>query len=130
VFEVARSQARLAAVLRAVGRADDARAVSDPARETARRLNAAPLLTELRSFGPARSGRRLAALERDESLTPREQEILALVAQGRTNREIANQLYISAKTVSVHISNILSKLGAGGRTEAVALARRRGLLAD
>jgi DNA-binding NarL/FixJ family response regulator len=63
-------------------------------------------------------------------LTPREREILALVAQGRTNREIASQLYISAKTVSVHISNILSKLGAGGRTEAVALARRRGLLED
>ena len=130
VFEVARSQARLASVLRAVGRADDARAVSDPARETARRLGATPLLTELRTLGPARSTRRTTTVERDESLTPREQEILALVAQGRTNREIANQLYISAKTVSVHISNILSKLGAGGRTEAVALARRRGLLAD
>ncbi len=130
VFEVARSQARLAAVLRAVGRPEDARAVSDPARETARRLGATPLLTELRTLGPARSGRRAVATEREEGLTPREQEILALVAQGRTNREIASQLFISAKTVSVHISNILSKLGAGGRTEAVALARRRGLLDD
>jgi DNA-binding CsgD family transcriptional regulator len=130
VFETARSQARLAAVLRAVGRAEEARTVADTARESARRLGAQPLLTELRTLGPARSGRRSTTAPRDEALTPREQEILTLVEQGRTNREIANQLYISAKTVSVHISNILAKLGAGGRTEAVALARRRGLLSD
>jgi DNA-binding NarL/FixJ family response regulator len=52
------------------------------------------------------------------------------VAQGRTNSDIARQLYISAKTVSVHVSNILAKLGAGGRTEAAAIARRHGLLSD
>jgi DNA-binding NarL/FixJ family response regulator len=56
--------------------------------------------------------------------------VLALVAEGRSNREIAKLLFISAKTVSVHVSNILAKLGAAGRTEAVALARRRGLLTD
>ena len=56
--------------------------------------------------------------------------MLALVAQGRSNRQIGTQLFISAKTVSVHVSNILAKLGAGGRTEAVAIARRRGLLDD
>jgi DNA-binding NarL/FixJ family response regulator len=67
---------------------------------------------------------------RDEALTARELEVLALVAQGRSNREIAGQLYISAKTVSVHVSNMLAKLGAGGRTEAVAVARRRGYLDD
>ncbi len=54
--------------------------------------------------------------------------MLALVAQGRSNREIAGQLFISAKTVSVHVSNMLAKLGAVGRTEAVAVARRRGYL--
>jgi DNA-binding NarL/FixJ family response regulator len=63
-------------------------------------------------------------------LTPRESEVLALVAQGRSNREIALHLFISAKTASVHVSNILAKLDASGRTEAVAVARRRGLLAD
>jgi DNA-binding NarL/FixJ family response regulator len=61
-------------------------------------------------------------------LTAREAEVLALVEQGRTNKEIAATLVISAKTVSVHISNILTKLGAANRTEAVTLARRDALL--
>ena len=63
-----------------------------------------------------------------DTLTAREAEILALVAEGRSNGEIGKQLFISAKTVSVHVSNILGKLGASGRTEAAAIARRRGLL--
>jgi len=63
-----------------------------------------------------------------DTLTPREAEILALVAEGRSNGEIGKQLFISTKTVSVHVSNILAKLGAAGRTEAAAIARRRGLL--
>jgi DNA-binding NarL/FixJ family response regulator len=66
----------------------------------------------------------------DDSLTPREAEVLALVAAGRSNGEIAGQLFISTKTVSVHVSNILAKLGAASRTEAVALAGRRGLLSS
>ena len=61
-------------------------------------------------------------------LTPREREVLALVADGRTNGEVARALFISTKTVSVHVSNILAKLGAAGRTEAAAIARREGLL--
>ena len=61
-------------------------------------------------------------------MTARETEILALVAEGRSNGEIGKQLFISAKTVSVHVSNILGKLGASGRTEAAAIAHRRGLL--
>jgi DNA-binding NarL/FixJ family response regulator len=63
-----------------------------------------------------------------QDLTPREHEVLTLVATGRSNRDIAGQLFISAKTVSVHISNVLAKLEATSRTEAVAVARRRGLL--
>jgi DNA-binding NarL/FixJ family response regulator len=54
--------------------------------------------------------------------------VLGLVALGRTNREIAQQLFISTKTASVHVSHIMAKLGAGGRTEAVAVARSRSLL--
>ncbi len=50
------------------------------------------------------------------------------MAEGRTNGEIGKQLYISPKTVSVHVSNILGKLDATSRTEAAAIARRVGLL--
>ncbi len=128
VFETARSQARLAAVLRAGGRTADSDEATALAVTTARRLGAEPLLRELRAGGEP-AGRPTDS-RRDESLTAREQEVLALVAQGRSNREIAGQLFISAKTVSVHVSNMLAKLGAGGRTEAVAVARRRGYLTD
>jgi DNA-binding CsgD family transcriptional regulator len=125
VFEIARSRARLSAVLRALGRTTEAREHGDAAREVAHRLGAEPLLAELREAGsvPQRGETRSGG-----ALTPRELEILRLVAQGRSNGEIARQLYISAKTVSVHVSNILAKLGASGRTEAAALARSRGLL--
>ena len=61
-------------------------------------------------------------------MTPREAEVLRLLAAGRTNRQIGAELYISEKTASVHVSNILGKLGANGRTEAVAIAAQRGLL--
>jgi len=127
-FELARSQARLAAALSAAGRTVEARPHVDAARATAKRLDARPLATELRSLGAIGQVHRQLASRLDEALTPREREILELVAQGRSNREIGGQLYISSKTASVHVSNILAKLGAGGRTEAAAIARRRGLL--
>ena len=60
-------------------------------------------------------------------LTPREYEVLLLVAEGRTNREIGAELYMSEKTASVHVSRILSKLDVGGRVEAAAVAHRLGL---
>ncbi len=130
VFEAARSRSRLAAVLRATGRAAEAREHASLGRDAARRLRAAPLLAELRAFGPGAKASAPVASRRDEALTAREREVLALVSQGRSNRDIGRQLYISPKTVSVHVSNVLAKLGAGGRTEAVAVARRRGLFED
>jgi DNA-binding CsgD family transcriptional regulator len=123
-FEVARSQARLARVLADAGRAPEARDVAAAARRTATALGAAPLLAAL---GP--SGATAAPPGAGTSLTPREREVLALVAEGRSNGEVARELFISVKTVSVHVSNILAKLGAAGRTEAAAIARRDGLLA-
>jgi DNA-binding NarL/FixJ family response regulator len=59
-------------------------------------------------------------------LTSREAEVLALVAAGRTNREIGADLYVSEKTASVHVSNILRKLGVSSRVEAAAIAQRVG----
>jgi DNA-binding CsgD family transcriptional regulator/tetratricopeptide (TPR) repeat protein len=60
-------------------------------------------------------------------LTPRERDVLALVAQGRTNREIGETLYMAEKTASVHVSRILAKLDVRSRTEAAAVAHRLGL---
>jgi DNA-binding CsgD family transcriptional regulator/tetratricopeptide (TPR) repeat protein len=66
-----------------------------------------------------------APTQRDRlGLTAREFEVLRLVAAGRSNREIAAELFISAKTASVHVSNILAKLGVAGRGEAAATAHR------
>jgi DNA-binding CsgD family transcriptional regulator len=123
-YELACVRVALAEVLAATGDAEGARVAREAAAETARQLGAQPLL---RLLGHTASA---PAATRDvrQSLTRRESEILALVAQGRTNGEIGRQLFISTKTVSVHVSNILGKLGASGRTEAAAIARRDGLL--
>jgi DNA-binding CsgD family transcriptional regulator len=61
-------------------------------------------------------------------LTPREREVLALVSVGRTNRQIAAELFISESTAGVHVSNILGKLGVASRTEAAGVAVRLGLV--
>ncbi|WP_344041595.1 helix-turn-helix transcriptional regulator [Nocardioides panacihumi] len=122
VWETATVRVALSGILRATGDVAGAEAVAELARAAARQLGARPLLDALGSSAvpvePAGT----------ESLTRREAEILALVADGRTNGEIGKRLFISTKTVSVHVSNILAKLGASGRTEAAAIARRRGLV--
>jgi DNA-binding CsgD family transcriptional regulator len=124
VYELARARVALATVLRAAGEVAEAREVADAARDAARSLGATPILDQLRAIGSAPARHEPG----DDTLTPRETEILQLVAAGRTNGEIGKQLFISTKTVSVHVSNILGKLGAAGRTEAAAIARRRGLV--
>jgi DNA-binding NarL/FixJ family response regulator len=63
-----------------------------------------------------------------ERLTPRELEVLVLIAEGLHNSEIAGRLFVTERTVKFHVSSILAKLGADNRTEAVALATRRGLI--
>jgi DNA-binding NarL/FixJ family response regulator len=60
-------------------------------------------------------------------LTPRERQVLAALAAGRTNREIAAELFMAEKTASVHVSRILAKLGVRSRTEAAAVAHRLAL---
>jgi DNA-binding CsgD family transcriptional regulator len=119
-YEVARTQWRLGEVLLAAG--DPAAAeVLGVARETAHSLGAVPLGEALRRLGPRPS-------RANEVLTAREAEVLGLLAEGRSNGEIGRALFISTKTASVHVSNILAKLGAASRGEAVALARSSGLL--
>ncbi|WP_369140665.1 helix-turn-helix transcriptional regulator [Modestobacter versicolor] len=130
VYEQARSRFRLAEALLATDDRAGAGAELVAAHEVAVRLGAAPLRTAVEAL--ARRGRLelpgVRAVDPGTVLTPREQEVLALMAAGRTNRQIGAELFISEKTASVHVSNILAKLGASGRTEAVALAAARGLL--
>ncbi len=123
-YEQARSRARLAEAQRANGDLAGATDSANAAREFAREVGAQPILDQLAALAvPTRRGQ-----EPSTGLTPREGEVLGLLADGRTNRQIARSLYISEKTVSVHVSNLLAKLGAAGRTEAVAIARRQQLL--
>jgi DNA-binding CsgD family transcriptional regulator len=112
------------------GSREEAALLASEAHALALRLGAAPLRRAIEDL--VRRARldvqgvgRLA--DGDLGLTAREIEVLRLVAAGRTNREIATELYISTKTASVHVSNILRKVGATTRGEAAAIAHREGL---
>jgi DNA-binding NarL/FixJ family response regulator len=99
--------AAVAAALGAEPLAVDVRALAERARLTLPAVPAAPASTD------------------PHGLTAREAEVLALVGRGRTNAEIAEELFISVKTASVHVSNILRKLGVKSRIQAAAVAQRR-----
>ncbi|MFJ3638334.1 AAA family ATPase [Streptomyces sp. NPDC090108] len=137
-YDLARVRYRLAAALLAEGAGEDER---DRAAEllglagaVAGHLGARPLADAV--TGLAQRGR-LTRAPRQElapagpagslGLTSRERDVLRLVSAGRTNRQIAEELFISPKTASVHVSNILAKLGVSGRGEAAAVAHRLGL---
>jgi DNA-binding CsgD family transcriptional regulator len=118
-----------------VGSADRAATCLRRAHAIASELGAFPLLAEIDGVS---SRTRVSIepptrVELDESsadrlgLTPREAEVLVLVAAGRTNRQIGEELYVSDKTASVHVSNILRKLGVNSRVDAAAVAQRLGI---
>ncbi|MGI5451897.1 ATP-binding protein [Streptomyces sp. CA-249302] len=130
VYERVRCQVRYVEALLAAERREEAAAQAREARSVAERLGAAPLLERL--DGLIRRGRLADAPPdgtRTSPLTAREQDVLRLLSRGRSNRQIGEELFITGKTASVHVSNILAKLGAASRTEAVAIAYREGLIA-
>jgi DNA-binding CsgD family transcriptional regulator/tetratricopeptide (TPR) repeat protein len=128
-YRQACARRRLATVLLAAGKRDAAADELRAALGTATRLGAAPLAAAVRavaeSGGLRMSGERAPV---PDVITPRERSVLALVAGGRTNRQVGEELYISEKTVSVHLTRVMAKLGAANRTEAVRMAYERGLL--
>ncbi|WP_285483334.1 helix-turn-helix transcriptional regulator [Amycolatopsis sp. NBRC 101858] len=112
----------------------DAHAALEAAHAVALRLGAVPLRDAVRDLAhrarveldgvePAAPVRTIT-----DPLTDRERDVLERVALGRTNRQVGEELYISEKTVSVHLSRVMAKLGASRRAEAVAIAYDRGLL--
>ena len=135
VYETARAQWRLAEALIEAGRTEEAVPIWRAAAATASRLGAAPLSAALEALarrarldpgsGPAGGGAVGAYLT--EALTDRERDVLRLLARGQSNRQIGTELFISPKTASVHVSNILAKLAVTNRTEAAAVAHREGL---
>jgi ATP/maltotriose-dependent transcriptional regulator MalT len=131
VYEQAMCRLHLAEALLANDDKPGATEALSSAAETAGRLGAAPLTHAAAEL--ARRARLTVpglADPRDhvDPFTPRERAVLSLVALGRTNRQVGQELYISEKTVSVHLSRIMAKLGASRRGEAVATAYERGLL--
>jgi DNA-binding NarL/FixJ family response regulator len=77
---------------------------------------------------PAAVAQKLAEHIADEAISPRELEVLSLMAAGKRNKEIAGDLSIAEDTVKMHVRNILSKLQVSDRTEAVTVALRRGII--
>ena len=128
VPEEARVRASYSQILRLAGDPAAGRDQATAARAIADRLGATALLGDELADVPTPAAAPGGPDRPRAALTPRELEILALVAEGRSNGEIGKQLFISTKTVSVHVSNILGKLTAGSRTEAAAIARRENLL--
>jgi DNA-binding CsgD family transcriptional regulator len=132
VYETARTQWRLAEALAVSGRAREAADVWRAAASTAAALRAEPLRAAQDDLGrrlglDGRGDGRGVGVTHGKSplaaLTARESEVLRLMSRGLSNRQIGEELFISQKTASVHVSNILAKLGAATRTEAAAIAR-------
>lgn len=124
---------RLAESFAGSGERRRAAAALDAGMTIAGQLAARPLLAEMQALakrsriGGAPAPAAASALKGSD-LTAREIEVLKMVSEGRSNRQIARELFISEKTVSVHVSHVLTKLHAGTRTEAAWVANQRGLL--
>ncbi|MEU2123992.1 helix-turn-helix transcriptional regulator [Nocardia niwae] len=135
-FELARSLVESGEAELAAGDRAAARSALRSVLQLADELAAAPLaaqagqLADRAGIDLSAAGNRPAPARpaNTSGLTPRELDVLRLVATGASNRQIAAELFISANTAGVHVSRILAKLGVSSRTEAAATARIRGLL--
>ena len=140
-YRAAQALRRKAEALLARGERDAASESAMAALCAAQEIGAAWLASEIEGFAlrarlrlepdepsPAPALTATDAGEDPFGLTPRERQVLSLLADGRTNREIGTALYMAEKTASVHVSRILSKLDVRSRTEAAALAHRVGLV--
>jgi DNA-binding CsgD family transcriptional regulator len=137
-YEAAYARWRQAEALLTSRAPKPAASVLRQAHQAASELGAGPLRHEIERLArraridlqtsSPKSGEAEAAPAGRLGLTPREQEVLRHLVEGRTNRQIARALFISEKTASVHVSNIMSKLGATNRSEAAAIAHRLRLL--
>jgi len=144
-YPAARARRREAEAHAAAGEREAAAAAAARALASAEELGAEWLAAEVAGFvararlpagagvggdagdGAAGDGRAAQASADPFGLTPRERQVLAALAAGRTNREIAAELFMAEKTASVHVSRILAKLGVRSRTEAAAVAHRLAL---
>jgi DNA-binding NarL/FixJ family response regulator len=119
-YEAARVRVLVASACRALGDEDSAAMELDAARQVFVELGAVPDVESVDR--PGRASRETGGL------SPRELDVVRLVAAGRSNQAIAAELYLSEKTVARHMSNILAKLGVSSRTAAAAYAFEHGLL--
>jgi len=127
-YELALVLSALALLARATGQHAEAARCLDEARALCAPLRATSLLTRLDALTERRRRARDRGRATPGGLTPRQVEILRLVAAGRTDREIAAQLRLSERTVSNHLTHIFDRTGAGNRAAAVAFAARHGLV--
>jgi DNA-binding NarL/FixJ family response regulator len=131
-YERAEIALRAGVALAAAGDREAALELLGGAYRTARKLGARPLATEAAREAQALGGslgRRAAADADGAGLSRRELEVVRLVGAGRTNREIATELFLSPRTVDMHVRNLLRKLDSRSRMEAVRRAGELGLLA-
>lgn len=91
-------------------------------------LEAIRVVRSGKAFIPSDVATKLSERMSGQELTPREREVLQLIAGGKSNQEVGAALFISEGTVKGHVVNILEKLGAGDRTQAVTIAIKRGII--
>jgi DNA-binding CsgD family transcriptional regulator len=121
-YQVARARVLLGLACRQLGDSNGAELEFDTARGLFEDLGATPDLAQLRRLSGSLS------TGQDDGLSPREREVLTLLATGKTNRAIAAELFLSEKTIARHVSNIFAKLALSSRAGATAYAYTHGLI--